>query len=482
MSFRNPSRPIILAIAFVAVAIRVSADTMPPDLVDYLGIASTSSPRIVSANLAAKAAVYDADASRLSFRAPALNAAIGQSENPIDAPFGSFGFSSPANALSVQAGIEAPLAAGVYGAAGVRQQTYRNNGETDGDSNTSAGARLRIPLWRDRGFAANDVEVRELEETSLSQAADAASVLLDEYTSIAKSYSRFLFVIADAAEIANALDRAETLVKDATDRAELQDVATYQVFPARFESAIRREELSSAKTQIVLTEGNLRNAIGIDSLPLPSGETIEDAGSILGNWAKSITELDTSALVANEAAEECPEIIAARHLAQARIESCSSAAEAAKPNFDIVVGAGWTSEEDADSGNEAGYGAALVFSMPLSRDGDKRRILAAETRAEAANADLAATILAARVRHENAIAAFDGARSRLAMAEESVEQARLSLEAENERFSIGDGSSRNVLDAQKDLTSATRQKLSVAHDVIDSYLDLCRAAGIPPMH
>ena len=39
---------------------------------------------------------------------------------------------APANAISAQAGIDAPLIGGVYGGAGVSARQLRNNGDTDG--------------------------------------------------------------------------------------------------------------------------------------------------------------------------------------------------------------------------------------------------------------------------------------------------------------------------------------------------------------
>ena len=469
------------AIAVCAVAFPLFGMAHPEGLAECLDAASRVNPRIQSANLAADAAGLDAEAARLSFRSPSFSASVGQTEEPVDAPFSTMGFSLPSDALSAQAGVEAPLVAGVYGGAGIRQLSHRADGESDGDDATSLGARLRIPLWRDRGFAANALDVESLAQEAQARIASARSLALDEYSAVAKSYSQLLFVAADSAEVERALDRAEALVKDAAYRAELQDVAEYQVYPARLEAAVRREELAGSRGNIATARTGLASAVGSADFAGPASNELATAGAALDAWAREIASADTSALLAADAFEACPELAAALATARSLAEAANAAGEAEKPDLDVVLGAGWGNEDDAESGRDAGYGAAIVFSTPLSRDGARARIDAARIRADAARADADAARLAAFTRHASAAASFTNACARLAMVEDSVTQARLALESEDERFSIGDGSSRNVLDAQKDLTNATRQKLSVAHQVIDYYIELRRSVGLPPV-
>ena len=76
--------------------------------------------------------------------------------------------------------------------------------------------------------------------------------------------------------------------------------------------------------------------------------------------------------------------------------------------------------------------------------------------------------------------AFSSACARLALATKAMEQAQKVLASENDRFAIGDGTSRNVLDAQQDLTTAIRRKNSIALEVILSANELCRAYGLSP--
>lgn len=487
MNLFRPALPLLL-LPFLA----AFADGGPPPvlvgmvpegspLARHLGQAMVRNPGVLAAQEACRAAGFDTDAVRLSFRAPALRASAGLAEDPADVPFGTSPFELPADAASAQAGVEAPLVTGVYGGAGAGYRSLRTAGDDDGDDRASAGARLRIPLLRDRGFAANrlDVGTLTLAESVAGHTFHAAAQ--DAQASVIGAYAGVLFRVADAAEVSNALARAEQLVKDAAERAELEDVAEYQVFPAQYEAATRQEELAEARTQILVARQSLLHAIGAepDSDPF-DGLSSEAASDALADWAAALNASDIAPLLDIKTAEACPEVLAAEAAWRAECSRVSAAEEAEKSSLDLLVGAGWQSEEDSTTLHDAGYGVSLVFSRPLSRDGSRAKIDAASARARAAGHAYAAALLAARVRHEKAVAALESARGRCRLALATVEAARRVLDAENERFSIGEGSSRNVLDAQKDLTTARRRALSVSLEVVSATAELYRASGTSP--
>ena len=465
--------------AYVAWVAGLSAAT-PAGLATCLNEAMRSNPRIQAAQTEAIAAGLDAEAVRGLFRAPVFSASAGQAETPAEAPFVTIPFSVADDALSAQAGVEAPLAAGVYGGAGVRQMRLRTDDEFDGRDRSLAGARLRVPLWRDRGFGVNRLEFETLSAEARAQAAEAEASLLDELSAVSSAYARLLFRAADAAEVGHALERAEALEKDATNRADLQDVAEYQVFPARYEAAVRREELIGAEGRVETALEELSGAVGAPLEAAAFSNELATADAVLGDWARAAAGDDWTAALADEAAENCPEVLAARERARSREAAVKGAVEEGKPHFDVLLGVGWERDGEDNDGNDTGYGAAVVFSTPLSRSGERARSDAARARARAALSAADAAALEARVRHAKAVAAFRNACSRLTLAEESVNHARQALEAENERFSIGDGSSRNVLDAQKDLTNATRQRLAVSLEVIAGAIELRRSSGLQP--
>ena len=451
----------------------------PAGLATCLDQAMRSNPRIQAAQAESIAAGLDAEAVRSLFRSPVFSASAGQTETPTEVPFDTIPFSVSDDALSAQAGVEAPLAAGVYGGAGIRQLRYRTDDEFDGDDHTAAGARLRVPLWRDRGFGLNRLEAETLSAEALAQAADAQATVLDELASVAAAYAQLLFRAADAAEVGHALERAETLEKETADRAELRDIAEYQVFPARYEAAVRREELVGAEGRVETALGDLSGAVGASLDTAAFSNELSTADAVLGDWARSAAAGDWMGILTADAAENCPEVLAARERARSRGAAVEEAVEAGRPNLDLLVGMGWDDEGVGRSDSDTGYGVAVVFSTPLSRTGVRTRADAARARARAARATADAVAHDARVRHQKAVSAFENACSRLTLAEESVHHARQALEAENERFSTGDGSSRNVLDAQKDLTNATRQQLAVSLEVVSGAIELRRAAGRP---
>jgi len=51
------------------------------------------------------------------------------------------------------------------------------------------------------------------------------------------------------------------------------------------------------------------------------------------------------------------------------------------------------------------------------------------------------------------------------------------LEAENERFCLGEGRSRNVLDAQRDLTDALKRQTIIAVELLRAYSNFMYASG-----
>lgn len=415
-------------------------------------------------------------AADLQFRSPALSAAAGRTEDPSGVPHTTFSRVIDANSNYAGAGVEAPLVRGVYG--GVGALVYSDaTGEAESDSaETGLGAMLRIPLLRDRAFALNALEMEQLSFDEAAQLCAVQKELIDISAEIVKQYAQWLLEAADAAEIEKAMTRAEKLLEQSTERVRLKDLAQYQIYPARYEATLRREELESARQSIRTQSATLAQALGLAQLP---GD-MPDNPELLLRWADALAQLDIAPLAALDLEQTSPTVRRAHALAQSAAATTRHTAEDLRDELNLNLSAGWRSEADTDSGNDTGYTVALIFRRNLFSGGDEARIEADAAEARALQRDYENTLLTERIARERALVSFTNACARLQTAHDAVLAASDALSAEDDRFALGDGSSRSVLDAQQDLTSATRRQISVAGEVVSAMAELLRTVGRLP--
>jgi outer membrane protein TolC len=175
-------------------------------------------------------------------------------------------------------------------------------------------------------------------------------------------------------------------------------------------------------------------------------------------------------------------------------------ADRLRPHLELAVRGAWQADDGSsaqDNGvviegdDEASAAALLVWTRPWHQTGARAR----QREARAREAELAELHREVQTRLAADLAAahreFTGARERLAEVSAAVEQARLALEAEAERFRLGDGRSRNVLDAQNDLTKTHRTRNAIMAALLRGQSDYLfaagynaedsRAAGVPPL-
>lgn len=433
-------------------------------------------PRYLAQMERAQSARLSRKATEEQFRSPALTASAGRTEDPTGAPRTSFTGSIDANSTYAGAGVEAPLLSGVYGGVGAYVSQDATGTHEDDSTETGFGASLRIPLLQDRAFALNEIEVRQLSFEEQQKFYTAQGELLDISTDIVKQYAQWLFSVADAQEVEKALNRAEKLLEQSTERVRLKDLAQYQIYPARYEATLRREQLESARQAIHTQAASLAESLGLVSLP----DVQPEAPDALLQWAYALVKTDIEALSAVDVTNASPAVLTARAAADAAGAAASLTAEQMRDELDLNLAVGWRSEEVADSGNEFGYTVSLLYKRNLDKSGDEARAAAKEADAAALRADYENALLTAQVAREKKLIEFRNSCGRLLMARDAVLAAAEVLEAENDRFALGDGSSRNVLDAQQDLTSATRRHLAVAGEVIAAMAELHRVVGAMP--
>lgn len=434
-----------------------------------------SNPSLKSAISKAHSAWYELASEKAAFYTPNLNAAVENGEAPHSIPATGFSSIQESSSTAYHIGIESPIVTGVYGGVGARQIF---TSEANDEDQSTIGGYIRIPLLQDAGFAMHKNKLNALNAIHLRTIAEAQLKRLDLHASAFDAFARYSFAIIDAEEIKNAVARAEKLVEESSHRAKLQDIAQYQVYPAEYEVAIRKEELHEAEQNIQLQQRILLEAIGttnqIDSVNLPASEV----SSLFSNWAEEISKISPLTLKGLSLTTSLPELLIAEANIAAATHAHENIVQQERTRLDLQVGAGW--DDDSTLDNELGYNVSLVLSTPLGSESTKYKLRKSKQDIETQTLDANAVAISCELRIQRAELAFTSACNRLALATKAMEQAEKVLTSENERFAIGDGTSRNVLDAQQDLTMAIRRKHSISLQVILSANELCRAYGVSP--
>lgn len=464
---------------FLLLVIPAAVPCRADELGDLVTLAFSNSPAL----RAAREGSRQADAARAAadgFLDPQTTATAGRLSGNAATPLLAAPLGIPAaDAYGAAAAVEVPFRPGVYAGVGISEQYLSHPADgSDSGFRTLIGAQIRIPLLQDRGLSLWQENKARLQE--LQAAAEAR--LLETHQSVRHAvelaYISYLTEVANAATAGAATDRAAQLLKEAEELVRLQVVPEYQLAPARLELALRREEIEAARQAIDTARLRLEQVLGI-AVPAP---LIPHARTLVTR----ATDLHLPAVPSAALA------VAARG-ALREIEALSSAAAAEtrtlenrlRPELGLSLRGVWMADEAASrtadgqlaAGEESSAAAVLVWTRPWSQTGAKARLRESQAR----EAQLAALRHELRNRLTADLAAarreFSGAGERLREITAAVEQASRTLEAEAERFRLGEGRSRNVLDAQNDLTKAYRLRNAIVAALLKGHADFMYASG-----
>jgi outer membrane protein TolC len=454
-------------------------DWLPDGAFSMLMIVQTNNPQIASARLLQigeweRARAYD------GFYEPSVSVSAGGSQGPIAAPESAMGARIVGDAASVQAGLLVPLRAGAYLGIGASQRRLFEVDGHDDLGQTAAGVRLEVPLLQNRTFRIQQMGQAAMDATADGAEARARSVEQQILRGSLLLYAHWLFAAADVRESMKAADRVDRLLQETSGRVELKTVAEYQVFAAKMEVSFRQEELRQSRSVLTQARQSLETAMG----GVPVDERTGNP-ALLRSWAMLCATTDVVRVL--EQALERPERIESMQAITAAERRHDAAREALRSHLSLVGGVGYQAEdEDGGFGSEAilqddraGVEVALVWSRPLAFDAEQARVRAQRADADASRAELRRVELEIRAELARAHAAREAACDRLSIVDHAVQEANRALVAEEQRLSLGEGRSRNVLDAQKDLTAAERRANVAAFDMIIAFTDLLHAAGVP---
>lgn len=454
---------------------------LPGEATDLLALLAENHPRVAASASDYAAARADALSLR-GFYQPQASLSAGLSKGPASAPESGLASSLHDDAASMQGGVLLPLRSGAYVGVGLAQRRLENALEDDGScGQTIAGLRLNVPLLRDRGFAVQMAK----EETADAAAERMIWLCATELQALGHdaviAFATELYASASLRSTGDALGRVKALLEETSERVKLETTPQYQVFSAEMEVAFRRDDVRRAEA--ILTNAHHRLEWLAGGVPLPPAG---HAGTTLRGWADRCLASDAAAL-AERLGGERPEITAARQaLASAEAEE-KVAAESTRSSLTLTAGVGYQAEnEDGGIGNDnllrddrVGADVALVWSRPLSFEAEEAASRAARARSVAARERLRDLRIVEQVRRREAMTSLAAARERLSLVDEAVEAARRALASETERLRLGEGRSRNVLDAQNDLTAAVERANLAAYDLICAFTDVMLAHGVP---
>jgi outer membrane protein TolC len=452
---------------------------LPKEALSVLASVQTNSPQLAAARARKAAERARADAHE-GFYQPRVALSAGGAQGPVAAPESTLFSRITGDAASLQAGVLMPLRVGAYVGAGASQRYLF---EADGFENlgqSAVGLRVEVPLLRDRGFRSQRLQQAALEATAEATAERARAIGEALAHEALVRYVGWLYARADVHEYVQSVKRVERLLEETAGRVALKTLAEYQVFTAQMEVSFRQEELRQAQAALTNAGHSLATVLGG---VLPDGLFGQPA--TLRAWASrcattDVTRLTAAAVPRAEWREALQKIRSAEQVGEARREQMRS-------SLSLVAGVGYQGE-DEDGGlgrdnlladDQAGAEVALVWSRPLHFDAEAAAVRAQAAEVEAARADLRRIQLAIHADREQARASLEAARDRLGIVDRAVDDARRALDAEMERMRLGEGRSRNVLDAQKDLTTAERRANLAALDMILAYADLLHATGVP---
>jgi len=457
-----------------------SASSHADELDELITLAFSNSPALQAAREGTRQAEAARDASD-EFLDPHTTAAAGRVSGSAATPLLSSPAGLPAaDAYGASAAVEVPFRPGVYAGAGISEQYLVNPAAgIDSGYRTLVGAQIRIPLLQDRGFSLwrqNQARLKELQTAADARLLETRQAVRH---AVEQAYIAYLMENANAATSGSATERAQQLLKEAEELVRLKVVPEYQLAPARLELALRREEVFATSQAIDTDRLRLIQVIGITP---PSLLTTNSNTLINRATGLQLPEIPVSGT--SFASRGALREIAA--LSAAAAAETRSLNDKLRPDLGLSLRGVWAAEDSTSQttggeglvgGEDTSAAAVLVWTRPWSQTGEKARLREARAR----EAQLAEINRELQIRLTADLAAahreFTGSGERLKEITIAVEQARRTLEAEAERFRLGEGRSRNVLDAQNDLTKTYRARNTIVAALLKAHSDFKYASG-----
>ena len=437
-------------------------------------------PRVLAAKCRVEQA-QDQYEELLGFFDPRLYAAGGAAKRGRGVPAGTGWTSLTDNARELSAGIELPVRPGAYLTVGAAERfLFDGGGGYDQLYQSLLGVQLRIPLLRDRGF----VQFEQNRARALAEYNGVVSDLIAAMQALRHdvevAYVEAYSTLASYEVSKRATERFRVLLEQARELSRLKVMPAYQVFPAEMELSLRLEEEQQACQVYAVSLVRLQERIG-DGQPV----TLRSGPEHLVAVAAGL-----GALVAVDLEQSLERRGSYQRLLN-RIEAARvdlrQATDDLRPDLSLNAAVTWRGEDPEQpfasrtilTDEPLGGEVVVVYQQPLLHRAANSRISGARARIAELKQDIEAERTTLRADMQSAMEAYMVLIGRLKLLDQAMQAAKQTVAAEDERFRLGEGTSRNALDAQKDLTSALNRQARAAADILRALADYRHAAGYP---
>ncbi len=447
------------------------------ELDSLLKEAEENSPLVGVARARLERSLHE-QAETLEFFDPDFFAGAGRNDKFLTVPLGSDFASLHTDAYDLEAGIELPVDPGFYLVAGGAHRILTDPGEFDRLYQTLYGLRVRIPLLNDRGFKKLDLN-RSLKMAEYNiTAAEYLQVTQKLRRDVEVAYFTAYELLCAWETARDAAKRFREHYEETAKLCEMNVAPEYQLFQSQMELQIGLDDEEKARLVYELSLVSLANAMGV-SHPV----TLQGDNNTLIELSTTATELPS---VPNE------EAFTSRgdwQLWKNNVRKVEVQQETARHDMtdklDLQFGVSYCGEDTGSpwgmheiiTDRRCGTEVLLVWQRKIGYKGPRERLAQANATLQEINESLRNAENTILTEIQTAEKQHQAAAKRYQLICLGIDAARKNLDAEQERFRQGEGTSTNVTDAQKNFTAILQRQITAAADLLRAYAQYQYAIG-----
>ena len=451
----------ILAVLYITSFICIGGE-----LAELLKEGEESNPAVLAAKWKVEQALLKHEELN-EFFDPSMFAGIGRAEKARGIPGTSTITSLTNDSYDAQIGFEVPVNPGAYISFGGAKRLLKDPSGYDELYQTIYGFGIKVPLLRDREFKSLTLN-RAL---AMAEYNMNVSNLL-KVTQIMRRDIELAYITAyeklSAYRVSQeATKRFQRLYDETIELCRMKVVSDYQIFSSKMELQIGREDEEKARVAFELSLHSLANAVGISRSLALAG----DQKSLLDTAAQVVALPDIPEQEAYMARGSYLEIKNNIRYTQVQLDM----AEEEKQD-DLSINFGITAQGEHPNNpfemkeiltdRRIGTEISLIWRRNIDYRGPTTRMARYRARIKELNENLRNIQLEISIAMQDAMLNFKGAKNRLAMVNEGIEAARNNLASQQERFRLGEATSTNVTDAQKNLTTILQRQTTATADLL----------------